>query len=47
MIQVEEKINTFKNKNIVVVGLARSGTGAANLLSALGAKVTITDNKSV
>ncbi|MBI5409021.1 MAG: UDP-N-acetylmuramoyl-L-alanine--D-glutamate ligase [Nitrospirae bacterium] len=37
---------TFKDKNIVVVGLARSGTGAANLLSALGAKVTITDNKS-
>ncbi len=37
---------TFKDKNIVVVGLARSGTGAANLLSELGAKVTITDSKS-
>ncbi len=46
MIQVEEKINTFKDKNIVVVGLARSGTGAANLLSALGANVTVTDDKN-
>ena len=36
---------TFKDKNILVVGLARSGTGAANLLSSLGARVTITDNK--
>jgi UDP-N-acetylmuramoylalanine--D-glutamate ligase len=46
MIQVEERINTFKDKNIVVVGLARSGTGAANLLCELGAKVTITDTKT-
>ncbi len=38
-------INTFKDMNILVVGLARSGTGAANLLSALGAKVTVTDSK--
>ena len=45
MIQVEDRINTFKGKNIVVVGLARSGTGAANLLCELGAKVTITDTK--
>lgn len=48
MIQVEKKgniINRFKNKNILVVGLARSGTGAANLLSALGANVTVTDKK--
>ncbi|RJQ19000.1 MAG: UDP-N-acetylmuramoyl-L-alanine--D-glutamate ligase, partial [Nitrospiraceae bacterium] len=43
---VEEKINKFKDKNIVVVGLARSGAGAANLLSALGARVTVTDKKS-
>ncbi len=50
MMEVEEKIsvlNTFKNKNILVVGLARSGTGAANLLSALGARVSITDRKSL
>ncbi|MBI4847789.1 MAG: UDP-N-acetylmuramoyl-L-alanine--D-glutamate ligase [Nitrospirae bacterium] len=45
MIVVDEKKMTFKDKNIVVVGLARSGTGAANLLSELGANVTITDNK--
>jgi UDP-N-acetylmuramoylalanine--D-glutamate ligase len=46
MISVEEQRMTFKDKNIVVVGLARSGTGAANLLSELGARVTITDTKS-
>ncbi|MBI5739954.1 MAG: UDP-N-acetylmuramoyl-L-alanine--D-glutamate ligase [Nitrospirae bacterium] len=43
---MEKQEMTFKGKNIVVVGLARSGTGAANLLSALGAEVTITDSKS-
>ncbi len=42
----EEKKNKFKDKNILVVGLARSGTGAANLLSVLGANVSITDKKS-
>jgi len=46
MITMQEKINMFKDKNILVVGLARSGTGAANLLSELGARVTITDTKS-
>jgi UDP-N-acetylmuramoylalanine--D-glutamate ligase len=46
MISVEEQRMTFKDKNILVVGLARSGTGAANLLSELGARVTITDTKS-
>jgi UDP-N-acetylmuramoylalanine--D-glutamate ligase len=45
MILAEEKEMTFKNKNILVVGLARSGAGAANLLSVLGAKVTVTDRK--
>ncbi|MEE8329156.1 MAG: UDP-N-acetylmuramoyl-L-alanine--D-glutamate ligase [Thermodesulfovibrionia bacterium] len=35
----------FKGKNVLVVGLARSGTGAANLLSSIGAKVRITDIK--
>ena len=48
MIQIDEKINmvsAFKNKNILVVGLARSGTGAANLLSKLEARVSITDRK--
>jgi len=36
----------FHEKKITVVGLARSGVGAANLLAALGAKVTVTDRKN-
>jgi UDP-N-acetylmuramoylalanine--D-glutamate ligase len=36
----------FYEKKITVVGLARSGVGAANLLASLGAKVTVTDKKS-
>jgi UDP-N-acetylmuramoylalanine--D-glutamate ligase len=36
----------IKDKNVIVVGLARSGIGAANLLSELGAEVTITDIKT-
>ncbi len=36
----------MKGKNVAVVGLARSGAGAANLLSELGAKVTVTDIKT-
>jgi UDP-N-acetylmuramoylalanine--D-glutamate ligase len=35
----------IKDKNITVVGLARSGLGAANLLIKLGADVTVTDIK--
>ncbi len=47
MVHIEEKRNRFKGKNVLVVGLARSGTGAANLLSLCGAKkVCITDIKS-
>jgi len=34
-----------KDKNVTVVGLARSGIGAANLLTELGADVTVTDIK--
>ncbi|MGE5301324.1 MAG: UDP-N-acetylmuramoyl-L-alanine--D-glutamate ligase [Acidobacteriota bacterium] len=34
-----------KGRKITVVGLARSGVGAANLLAALGADVTVTDRK--
>jgi UDP-N-acetylmuramoylalanine--D-glutamate ligase len=33
----------IKDRNVTVVGLARSGVGAANLLSELGADVTVTD----
>ena len=36
----------IKDKNVTVVGLARSGVGAANLLSELGAGVTVTDVKT-
>jgi UDP-N-acetylmuramoylalanine--D-glutamate ligase len=35
----------IKDKNITVVGLARSGLGVANLLAKLGADVTVTDIK--
>ncbi|MCI0468859.1 MAG: UDP-N-acetylmuramoyl-L-alanine--D-glutamate ligase, partial [Nitrospirae bacterium] len=35
----------FKDKKITVVGLARSGVGASNLLNRLGASVTATDKK--
>jgi UDP-N-acetylmuramoylalanine--D-glutamate ligase len=34
-----------KGKKVIVVGLARSGVGAANLLHQLGASVTVTDKK--
>ena len=48
MIKVEEqKKNKFKGKNILVVGLARSGVGAANLLAKLGARASITDRKAL
>ena len=33
----------FKNKNITIVGLARSGLACANLLHSLGASVCVTD----
>jgi len=35
----------FKNKKITIVGFARSGLACANLLSELGAQVSITDNQ--
>lgn len=35
----------IKDKKVTVVGLGRSGTGAANLLFKLGADVTVTDKK--
>ena len=36
----------LKDKKVLVVGLARSGVGSANLLSLFGAKVSVTDVKS-
>ena len=43
---VVQKLNrmTLKDKKIIIVGLARSGAGAANLLAELGASVTVTDD---
>lgn len=35
----------FRNKKVVIVGLARSGLSCANLLYDLGATVSVTDNK--
>lgn len=35
----------FKDKKIIVVGMARSGIGAARTLQGLGARVTATDSK--
>lgn len=35
----------FKDKNIIVVGMAKSGIGSANLLLRLGANVTLVDKK--
>ena len=37
---------TLKDKKVLVVGLARSGAGAARLLSLMGAEVTVTDKRS-
>lgn len=38
-------LSTLRDKKVTVIGLARSGVGAANLLSRLGADVTVTDIK--
>ncbi|MDH4029034.1 MAG: Mur ligase family protein, partial [Nitrospirota bacterium] len=43
---MEERMNIFKDRDVLVVGLARSGAGAASLLSVLGSRVTVTDRKS-
>jgi UDP-N-acetylmuramoylalanine--D-glutamate ligase len=45
MIDTRKREMTFRDKKVIVVGLARSGIGAANLLSRLGARVTVTDSK--
>ncbi|NWF51467.1 MAG: UDP-N-acetylmuramoyl-L-alanine--D-glutamate ligase [Nitrospirae bacterium] len=37
----------IKGKKVTIVGIGRSGVGAANILSELGAEVTITDRKTV
>lgn len=45
MVLTERNAMTFKNRKIAVIGLARSGTGAANMLSRLGARVIVVDRK--
>ena len=35
----------FKNKKVIIAGLARSGLACANLLHDLGARVSVTDNQ--
>lgn len=37
----------LENKNVLVVGLAKSGYEAAKLLSKLGANVTVNDGKDL
>jgi UDP-N-acetylmuramoylalanine--D-glutamate ligase len=39
-------LKKIKGKNVTVMGLARSGVGAANILAELGAQVTVTDTKT-
>jgi UDP-N-acetylmuramoylalanine--D-glutamate ligase len=47
VIELRRKVKIeIKDKDVTVVGLARSGIGAANLLSELGANVTVTDIKT-
>ncbi|TDE73838.1 UDP-N-acetylmuramoyl-L-alanine--D-glutamate ligase [Streptococcus vicugnae] len=40
-----KKIETFENKKVLVLGLAKSGEAAARLLEKLGAIVTVNDSK--
>lgn len=40
-----KKINTYRHKKVLVIGLAKSGVGAASLLHRLGAFVTVNDLK--
>lgn len=42
-----KKVNTYKNKKILVLGLAKSGLNAAKLLHRLGALVTVNDYKKL
>lgn len=43
---MEVNVMTYAGKNVLVVGMARSGVGAAQLLVKCGAKVTVNDSKS-
>jgi UDP-N-acetylmuramoylalanine--D-glutamate ligase len=41
-----KKITTFENKKVLVLGLAKSGMAAAQVLNSLGAIVTVNDGKA-
>ncbi|MBI5026917.1 MAG: hypothetical protein HZC12_09400, partial [Nitrospirae bacterium] len=43
----KEWIKGIKDKRALVVGLGRSGLGAANLLASFGAKVSVTEKKGL
>jgi UDP-N-acetylmuramoylalanine--D-glutamate ligase len=40
-------IDLYKEKNVLVLGLAKSGTATANLLHTLGAKVIVNDRTPI
>lgn len=42
---IMKKITTYQNKNVLVVGLGKSGINSAKLLCKLGSKVTVNDLK--
>lgn len=44
---IKDWINGIKDKRVLVVGLGRSGLGAANLLASFGAKVSVTEKKGL
>lgn len=41
-----KKVSQYKGKNVLVIGLGKSGVNAAELLVKLGAKVTVNDKKT-
>ena len=45
MMTEAERLGQYKDKNILILGLARSGLAAAKLLRALGARVTVSEAK--
>ena len=42
-----KKIKTYENKNILILGLGKSGFSVAKLLLKLGAKLTLNDKKDL
>ena len=42
-----KKIKTYENKNILILGLGKSGFSVGKLLLKLGAKLTLNDKKDL